>query len=53
MTGHRDYRMPIHASSIVFIDANVTEYHEFINVIQPTIAAYILPKTVDGIGYIT
>ncbi|NET50501.1 MAG: DUF4347 domain-containing protein, partial [Merismopedia sp. SIO2A8] len=34
-------------------DANVTEYHEFINVIQPTIAAYILPKTVDGIGYIT
>lgn len=53
MISRYDCRIPIYASSVVFIDANVKDYHEFIHEVQPAIATYILPKTGDGISYIT
>ncbi|NEQ96418.1 MAG: DUF4347 domain-containing protein [Cyanothece sp. SIO2G6] len=45
--------LPTDAASIVFVDAHVRNRHEFINVIQPHVAAYTLPHDVDGVDYIT
>ncbi|MGK7889504.1 MAG: DUF4347 domain-containing protein [Leptolyngbyaceae cyanobacterium] len=53
MSFHHRSRLSTHAASIVFVDANVKDRHEFLNVIQPHIAAYVIPHDVDGVDYIT
>lgn len=47
------YELLTQAASIVFVDANVRKRYEFVNIIQPHIAAYVLPLDVDGVDYIT
>ena len=47
------YEQRNHQASIIFIDANVAEYHYFLNRLQSHTAVYLLPQTEDGIEYIT